>query len=487
MGGRCPAERPMLTGRRGGQGVLALAVCWALSLLAACGSHLTVAQLEAGNRPGPAAATPAGDALTGPSSAQDPLASSAASLADSSHAAAATTVAPAVVVAGPTSSAPSAAAGLGPAGAAGPRSEILLGSLGTASGVIGESTAIIPTADRAWASWVNARGGLNGHRVRIIFADTGGDPGRALSLVTQMVEQDHVLAFMGLYTVAETPAVAGYLEQHHVPAIGGPGGSEVEDHSPMIFDPQQGADYGVSWGALLAVTGQSDKRKFAVLYCAEASSCANQDKRVKQFAPQVGVTVVSESQISIAAPDYTAAVLAAKSSGADVLCVLADSASIIRVAQSAHRQGWYPVVSGTYTVNNQAFVKAAAGDTEGVLGMAATVPYSTSPLLADYLTAIRQYQPGEDVGGYGATAWVQGKVWERIASSFGEPVTRDQIFAGLYGLHRETLGGLIPPITFPSGPHGSVNLCGVPIKVSGGRITAPLGDKFVCAPGWAPA
>jgi branched-chain amino acid transport system substrate-binding protein len=178
-------------------------------------------------------------------------------------------------------------------------------------------------------------------------------------------------------------------------------------------------------------------------------------------------------------------VLAAKSAGADVLCVLADSASIIRVAQSAHRQGWYPVVSGTYTVNNQAFVTAAASDTEGILGMAATVPYSTSPLLSAYLTAVRQYQPGEDVGGYGATAWVQGKLWERIASSFGEPVTRDQIFAGLYALHRETLGGLVPPISFADGPHGNVNLCGVPIKVSGGRITSPLGDKFVCAPGWA--
>jgi branched-chain amino acid transport system substrate-binding protein len=468
----------------------ALAACWSLAG-AACGSHLARAQLEAANHPltaasgQPAAALAANgqDTLGGAPAPAGSTAANAAVTAGGAAAAGPGTAAPS----GPASTLAPAVAATGPAGAAGPKSEILLGSLGTASGVIGESTAIIPTADRAWVSSVNARGGLNGHRLRIIFADTGGDPGRALSLVAQMVEQDHVLAFMGLYTVAETPAVAGYLEQHHIPAIGAPGGSEVEDQSPMIFDPQQGADYGVSWGALLAVTGQSDKRKFAVLYCAEASSCANQDKRVKQFAPQVGVTVVSESQISIAAPDYTAAVLAAKSAGADVLCVLADSASIIRVAQSAHRQGWYPVVSGTYTVNNQAFVKAASSDTEGVLGMAATVPYSTSPLLADYLTAIRQYQPGEDVGGYGATAWVQGKLWERLASSFGEPVTRDQIFAGLYGLHRETLGGLIPPITFPSGPHGKVNLCGVPIKVSAGRITAPLGDKFVCAAGWAPA
>jgi len=469
----------------------ALGLCWVMGLLAACGSHLTRAQLEAGNQPVAGSSRPAGLAASDVS-AQGAASSVVASGDGANPVTGAADVAPAAVSGRAPSSgsgvtAAPVAPGAGPGSGTGPKSEILLGSLGTASGVIGESTAIIPTADRAWVSSVNARGGLNGHPVRIIFADTGGDPGRALSLVTEMVERDHVLAFMGLYTVAETPAVAAYLEQHHVPAIGAPGGSEVEDQSPMIFDPQQGADYGVSWGALLAVTGQSDKRKFALLYCAEASSCANQDKRIKQFAPQVGVKVVSESQISIAAPDYTAAVLAAKSAGAEVLCVLADSASIIRVAQSAHRQGWYPIVSGTYTVNNQAFANAAASDTEGVLGMAATVPYSTSPLLADYLTAIRRYQPGEDVGGYGATAWVQGKLWERIAPSFGEPATRDEIFSALYALHRETLGGLVPPISFPSGPHGNVNLCGVPIKVTGGRITSPLGDKFVCAPGSAAA
>ena len=474
--------------RRGWRSLIWLVVAAAVG--AACGSTAGHRRLEAGSQPGriggranaalaeqsgagvgEQAARPAGEATAGAATGSSGGQSTSASGGRGRAAGVAGT----------------GTRGNGSQPGAGAKSEILLGSIGTSSGIIGESTAIIPAATRAWVSTVNERGGLNGHPVRVLYADTGADPGRAQALVTRMDQQDHVLAFISLYSVTETPVIASYLDAHSIPAIGAPGGDASEDTSTMIFDPQQGADAGVSWGALLAVTSQSDKRKFAILYCSEAASCSNQDKRIKEFAPKAGVQVVSELQISIAQPDYTAAVIAARNAGADVVCVLADSASIIRVAQSAHRQGWNPIVSGTYTINNQAMARANPADTEGMLGFSATAPYASSPLLADYRAAMERFSPGEELGGYGATAWVQDKLWERIAPALGDNPTRNGILAALYALRRETLGGLIPPVTFPQGPHGNVNLCGVPIKVSGGKITAPQGDKFVCAPGWAPA
>src|SRR5258708_17670987 len=82
----------------------------------------------------------------------------------------------------------------GPAGSGGPKSPIVFGSIGTDSGILGEILVSALHGAKAWAADVNARGGLNGHPVRIVFGDDGGDPGRALSLAKGMVEQQGVIA-----------------------------------------------------------------------------------------------------------------------------------------------------------------------------------------------------------------------------------------------------------------------------------------------------
>jgi branched-chain amino acid transport system substrate-binding protein len=362
------------------------------------------------------------------------------------------------------------------------KAPILFGTLGTGSGVIGRAVQPIMTADKAWSADINARGGLSGHPVKLIFGDDGGDPAAALAIAKRMVEQDKVVAFIGTYLVTTTPAVTPYLEQVGVPMIGGPGGNEIEDHSPMVFNPQIGSDEALGHAIHLAVVSQSDKRKMAILYCREASSCRQQRDRAMQFASLYGVTIVYEAQVSIAQPDFTAEVIAARNAGAEIVTMLTDEQTILRVARSAKRQGWSPIVTGTYTANAEVMQQP---DAEGVLGMAATIPYRSSPRMQPYLDAVRRYVPDGALGGYGATAWVQLKLIERLSAGFADrnPTTQDYLDA-LYALRGETVGGLVPPITFNKGPHVHVNMCGYPIKVMNAKLTAPLGENFVCAKGY---
>lgn len=366
----------------------------------------------------------------------------------------------------------------------GGKSVIIFGSLGTASGVIGAATEPIVAATKAWGADINARGGLKGHPVRIVFGDDGGDPARAQALARRMVEQDKVIAFVGTYLVITTQAVTQYLDTVNIPMIGGPGGNEVEDTSPMVFNPQMGADEALGHGLLNNIFVQSQARKVATLYCREASSCDAQAKRVRQFAGLYGMQVVFEAQVSIAQPDYTGEVLGARNAGADAIITTVDEASIVRIARSAKRQGWEPVLAGSYTVNNDVLLKAGP-DAVGVIGFSATAPYGSSALLKPYREAVARFVPGARLAGYGATAWVQGKLMERLADIFGDKAapTSADILDALYALRDETLGGLVPPITFNKGPHGRVNRCMVPIKIAKGAIISPLGEGFVCARG----
>ena len=369
------------------------------------------------------------------------------------------------------------------------KSPIVLGSFGVGSGPLGALVAPIPVAVRAWMADVNSRGGLAGHPVKVLLDDDGGDPQRAIAIARRMVDRDGVLAFFATYMVTTLPAVLPYLEQQRIPMIGSSNGSEAADHSPMVFNPQTGADLGTAWSYLLALTSQSDKRNVAVLYCSEASTCANQYDGIKRIAPEAGLKIVYAGQMSIAQPDYTAQMLAARNAGADVVMCICDPPTQIRMIRSAHRQNWRPLFSATYSMDQEQ-IKAGGEDVEGLLASATTVPYSTSPKMKPYLDAVSRFVPGGAVGGVGAAAWVQGKLLERIAPFLSaEPATRQAILQGLASLDRETLDGLVPPISFPDGDRNRVNLCVVPLRFEQGLFRPLGGDsgRFTCAPGWAPA
>jgi hypothetical protein len=85
--------------------------------------------------------------------------------------------------------------------------------------------------------------------------------------------------------------------------------------------------------------------------------------------------------------------------------------------------------------------------------------------------------------------FVFGKLLEKIAPTFGNVVTSDQIITALNALHGEKLDGFFPGITFPnSDDRTKVNQCVIPYTLRGGKFVAwkPTED-FFCAPGWSPA
>jgi branched-chain amino acid transport system substrate-binding protein len=372
-------------------------------------------------------------------------------------------------------------------GAGGPKSEILLGSFGAESGILGAVSGPAPPGLRAWSAYINAKGGINGHPVRVILGDDNADPARTLAIVRQMVEQDHVIAFLNDYSFT-LAAVTKYLEDKQIPDVGSIGGDVAGDHSPMVFHPLVGPDKGQAWGFLLTVASQTDKKKLGILYCREATTCSVQMNSFKKLLPWNGLQDVYEAQVSLAQPDYTAEMLQAQRAGAEVILCLIDSASVARVAQSAHRQGYNPIFAGTYNLN-QDLVFAGGKEVEGLLLTSRTPPWDSSPKMQFYRDAMDRYQPKAYRGDLGGGVFVAGKLLEeKIGPFIQEPPTTAQILQGLYALHDETLGGLLPGVGFVHGEHFTTNQCVVPVKLTGGKFVAhDAAESFVCAPGWKPA
>ena len=368
------------------------------------------------------------------------------------------------------------------------KAEIRLGSFGTQTGPLGGILLPLVQGAKAWVADVNTRGGLSGHPVRLVMADDGGDPNRALALARRMVEQDKVQAFYAVHSPTALQAATPYLEQRQVPIIGVCECSPIGDDSPMVFHPGTGSKLGVYWAHLAPLLHYyPDKKKVAILYCREAATCAGIKDGMKPLGKPHGIEWVYEAQVSLAQPDFTAEVLSARNAGANAMIAIVDNASVIRLLRSADRQNYHPVISSQQATYEDRFIRDGGDIINGVVVASNSAPYNTGPQLADYRAAMDRFVPGGIKSAFGGEMWGTGKLLEILARSLPADPTSADFLKALYALRGETVGGIFPPIAFRQGAgHGDTNPCIIPVKVEGRRFVPASNDQFVCPPGWQP-
>jgi branched-chain amino acid transport system substrate-binding protein len=225
-------------------------------------------------------------------------------------------------------------------------------------------------------------------------------------------------------------------------------------------------------------------KKFGSLACAEAPTCSSADKlwHDKGRAKQVGFEPVYRSQISIAQPDFTAECLRAKGASAQVVAVLADVATVRRVAASCVRQGYRPMFFYPYS----AHLPADKDDPnlDGSLMAAGWFPAEVkgdTPARAEYVDAFRKFLGGERAAGHSG-GWAAAKIFERAAMLARTRGPRREFSRGLWTAFKgETLGGLTMPLTSErERPAAKVN-CWTNIVIEKGKYVMPTNGAIKCA------
>ena len=66
---------------------------------------------------------------------------------------------------------------------------------------------------------INAHGGVNGQKIKLIVYDSGGNPNKSKTFATRLIEEDKVDAVIGDSTTGATLAIMPAFEEAHVPLI----------------------------------------------------------------------------------------------------------------------------------------------------------------------------------------------------------------------------------------------------------------------------
>jgi branched-chain amino acid transport system substrate-binding protein len=369
-------------------------------------------------------------------------------------------------------------------------SQIAIGNIGVYSGPLAQSSLDGKDIIQAWAAAVNAAGGINGHPVKVYVEDTGGNAATGLVEAQKLVEQDHVVAIVGMND--NNPTWANYAKSQGVRVVGG---------FPTSLPFLTNSDFFSVGGNIIAnfygIVAEAAKQghKLASLYCAESSSCAAVVPLVKALGQPQGVSLSYSVGVAASSPDFTAQCLAIKNSGASSYNLSVASALIARIAAQCQQLGYSaPIIEAGTSAGSNLVTQRSFNGTEFVDNVLGFFVDST-PATQEFHAALTKYapdvgSPSEPLNSNGMATWASGKLFQAAVQASGEStVTSASVIKGLYALKGETLGGLAPPLTYTPGKPTLINCYFTETlkdnKFEAGSLTptcpSAAGDKLIAA------
>ena len=331
-------------------------------------------------------------------------------------------------------------------------SDIVLGTIGQSSGVNDQPFFGGGLTLKAWADAENAKGGIDGHQIRVITYDDGGNASTALSDAKLLVA-DHVDAIVGQED-PDASTWAKLVDNAGIPVVGGNTADSLFGSDPNFYPVGS-----TTLGTFVAYVKQSGLQnvKGGVVYCTEAPVCAATVTPLRQALTQEHGTLVSSLPIAVTSPTFTAQCLSLKSSGAQLVFIAGPSETTFSVAQDCANQHYNPYFMDNATTVTQGAIEQLSG-LSGVkmLYGSGDIPFfvTSTPATKAFHDALQKYEPSilnpTTFTQNDMTTWASGQLVAAAIKASGS-FTPSGIKNGLYELHGVTLGNLTPPLSFKRG------------------------------------
>ncbi|MHB2022851.1 MAG: ABC transporter substrate-binding protein [Mycobacteriales bacterium] len=324
----------------------------------------------------------------------------------------------------------------------------------------GESTAGI----RAYFAYVNAHGGVNGRKLKLISLDDQYSPPVALQDTRTLVDSDHVFAEVAINGTATTQADITVLDPANVPIIGPQTGATVFSGTlrPNLYNVWPSY---LTEGHLLGSYAKNTLHltRIGVLY-------QNDDfgKSLYQGVKNAGVKATLAIPYDPSQTDFSAQAVQFKSAHVDGVIILAIPGPTTDFLNALAAANFYPVrLMSQVSAIPQMFHTAPQEFPGSYIG--AFIPPLTdtaNPQVKAFLSGMATYEPGKPASAFAAWGWTEAQVAVAGLKAVKGPLTRNSYEAALNTLtNLTTLGGTI---SYSSTDHSGIAHMFI-VKAQGGH------------------
>ncbi len=352
-------------------------------------------------------------------------------------------------------------------GAAEQKAPIKIGAVHDLTGATADVGTPYADGLKAYVEWLNAKGGIDGHKIELISADYAYKVDVAEQLYTQYV-QEGVVAFQGWGT-GDTEALRTKVAADKIPFMSASYSAALVDMAAAPYNFLIGTTY--SDQAIIAVRWALDDWKAAGSSGAPKIGLIHHNspfgqspvEDAKAFATANGAEFTSLPMPS-GATDYVAELAQLQQFGANYVIIhtVSSPASVlVKDAKSQDLMGKMKFITLNWCAD-EIFIKLAGDAAEGVIG---TIPFTppTYPV-AGHEEAdkwLKEHGSSLEEKGLHFTQgwWTMSVMAEgiRLVLQSGKPVTGENIKAALETIQNFETGGITSPISFSSTSHKGNN------------------------------
>ena len=272
----------------------------------------------------------------------------------------------------------------------------------------------IPERDiiKILADKYNAEGGINGHKLDLVYHDDQSNPTEAARGATRLIRQENVQVILGPSIGSATLAAAPIAAQAKVPILSPVSTQSVTEKThaffPWVFRTSTAS--AITMQAMMEkVVFKPTVKRVAIMHQEDAYGKDEADLAQKAITQHGGIEIVAIASAPLSATDLTAAATRIRNANPDIILLLTSAPSMggafARAAEQANIKA--PII-GSLSINQKPFVDAAGKAGEGVMSVSLGNWDDPSPKQAELGKLLAQ--AGKEPAGYaeviGSTAIV---------------------------------------------------------------------------------
>lgn len=330
---------------------------------------------------------------------------------------------------------------------------------------------------RVWADHVNAEGGVNGRKIRVVMLDDAYTPGRAVANVSEMEEE--VLALVGMVGTAVINAVKDRVAESGIPLVMPTGNVRVWADQPRekierVFVAYP--DYRDE-GAFLGehVPALAGAKTVAAFYQNDDYGRDYLEGLKRGLAGVDGVELVAEVPYELQDRELGLHALTLRDAGAEAVALFATPTHAANVVNEMAKLDYHPVVFGPSPLSDEKVMFELLGESWSGACFSSFARPTGDPARTRIESAILAQDPSLEDRRLFAMAGAAGMmVAVEALKEAGTQPTRESFVAALESVHLEDV--FAGPIAFAPDRHQGFNGAGLYRAVAPGEPLEVLVD-----------
>lgn len=323
------------------------------------------------------------------------------------------------------------------------QNEIVIGMTNALSGPAAGLGTQLKAGATAYIDKVNAAGGVNGRKIKLISYDDGYEPEQTAAMTRKLIEQDKVFALFGYVGTPTSAAAIPFATKMGVPYIAPFTGAEALRNpvQRLVFNVRA-SYFDEAEGMVERLTNDLGIKKIGVFI--QDDGYGNAGKAgVSRALNKRGLSLVGEGKYTRNTTDVDAGLAALKAANPEAVVMVGAYKACAAFIKKARASGFNPKFLNVSFVGTSNFINEAGSAGEGVyITQVMPSPFDdASAIVKQYQTVLKKADKKSEFDFTSLEGYVDAVVLVEALSKAGSNLTRASFLSAFDGLNID-LGGL---------------------------------------------